>query len=426
MFNPKKILKYFSGLLLKTALLIGTLFVLGLVTELCALYMNGDDPFSVWPLCLLLGSPRSPTTWDLWLAVLVLRDMLPGLLISFLVLRLAGDFVKSLYGLASVGDGAGFLWRCLFGRPSFKPYLRLMEGAIEGDKNHVLRQVGGPGGLVIYTDGAAVLEKAGRITRVVGPGLQDIHPFEKVWDVVDLRPQQWPYRVNAMSKEGIPVTCVAEVGFRIDDGGREPTDEMPYPYDEDAIFKAAACKWIREAWRTEPDRLMIWTKRVIMAEAEGNLRSILARYPLDELIEPATRNLIRNQLEEQLHKSEPKLGVKILQVALGDIVLEDKVTQQWIEKWKAKGQRRIMGQEAKGKVKRILITEEARTIAQIRVLVNVARVFKEIARYGKEIPSRLVLLRFIDMISQLSAEGFYLPTDMIETMNKLQEKCKGI
>lgn len=404
-------------------LILGTPFVLSVITELHAYQVNLVE---VWPFCLLLA-PACSTSWVFWFFVFL--NMLPSLVAVVVAWWLAARFMRSLYGLKSTKEGLQFLLYRLVGRPRFQPFLLVKEGTVQQSEDNILRRVGGPGGLVVFTDSAVVTEKNGRLGRVLGPGIYQLEPFEKIWDIIDLRPQRWEFPVEAMTQEGIPVTCKADVGFRIDDGGKQSTPEEPYPMTKEAVYKAATSKWIREAHRTEPDRLLTWTKRVVIGETEGTLRSILARCPLDQLIDPPTREKIQAELEASLRQSVPGVGAQITRVALGDIKLEDEVTQQWIEKWQAERERQKMKIEAEGQAKRISIEAKARIQAQVYMIANTVGAFKEAtAKYGPEIPSRIVILRFIEMIKRTSAELLgmvYLPYDVMRTLKMLEDRMAG-
>lgn len=423
MFNLRRWLGFWVKVLLVAGSILGVLFALSVITELRAYQVS---PVRVWPLCLLFAPPCASANLDFWLFVLL--NMLPSLVAVIAACWLAASFVQSLYGLKSKRDGFNFLLYRLIGRPRFHPFLMAMEGAIQQGEDHALRRVGGPGGVVAFTDSAVVTEKNGKLGRVLGPGIHQLDPFEKIWDMIDLRPQRWEFAVDAMTQEGIPVTCHADVNFKIDDGGKKSTHDEPYPMTEEAVFKAATSKWIREAERTEPDRLMTWTKMVIIAHTEGTVRSILARHPLDQLIDPATRRNIQTELGEALGKSVPNVGAKIIRVALGDIQLKDEVTQQWIEKWQAEGRRRMMEIEAEGQAARISIEANATIQAQVRMIANTAKAFDSMARYGEEIPSRFVILRFIEMIKRTSVDllgKLYLPYDVVRTFDILQKRIEG-
>ena len=423
MFNLGKWLRFWGRALLVTGSILGLLFALSVITELRAYQVS---PVDVWPFCLLLAPSCPPADLDFWLFVFL--NMVPSLVAVMVVYWLAASFVRSLYGLKSTKEGWNFLMYRLIGRPAFSPFLLVKEGTVREDKEHALRRVGGPCGIIVYNDSAVVTEKNGKLERVLKPGFYQLAPFEKIWDVIDLRPRRWEFAVNAMTKEGIPVTCNADISFEIDDGGKKSTREEPYPMTEEAVFKAVTSKWIREADRTEPDRLLTWTKRVIIGDTEGTLRSILARYSLDQLIDPAIRRKIQAELEESLRRSVPGVGAKIIRVALGDIQLKDEVTQQWIEKWQAEGKRRMMELKAKGQAARIAIEANARIKAQVEMIGNTAKAFASMAKHGEEIPSRLVILRFIEMIKRTSAEllgKFYLPYDVMQTFEMLEKRIEG-
>jgi regulator of protease activity HflC (stomatin/prohibitin superfamily) len=233
---------------------------------------------TIW-LIDLLGVP------GFFLAVLI--GALPGVIALLVALALAADFVRGMYGLKSWSEGRSHVARSLFGQPSFSPYLIIREGRVVQPPEHTLRRVGGPGNLIVYNDSAVVTEQGGRLKRVLlGPSFPKLEPFEKVWEVIDLRPKRWVYDVSAMTKEGIPVTVPADVRFKIEDGGQEPAEKKPYPALEEAVFAAATGKWMREPDKSEPDRVLDWASRVVIGDTEGILRTIISRLYLDQLIRP--------------------------------------------------------------------------------------------------------------------------------------------
>ena len=141
--------------------------------------------------------------------------------------EIAAWFVQDFYGLQTRASARGFLLRPVFGQGSANPYLLVKEGAVDTKGNEVAQKIGGPVLLVIYNDSAVVLEQAGQLTRVVrGPASLELASFEKVWDSLDLRPQRWSFPVNAMTRDGIPITYEADIQFQIGE-------------TDDDVFKAA-------------------------------------------------------------------------------------------------------------------------------------------------------------------------------------------
>ncbi|MBU1661601.1 MAG: SPFH domain-containing protein [Chloroflexi bacterium] len=404
MFDPKKVIAFYLKIIGSAVVLLGLLLSFSTLAELRAHF---DD---------------APTVLIFWLFVFL--NIIPSLIAVWIVFHLPARFVQALYGLKDIAEGRTFIVSCHFGRPQVGPFVVVGKGTIEGGSD-ALKRIGGPGGVLVFDDAAAILERSGKITRVEGPGFSELEPFEKVWDTIDLRHQRWEYKVNAMTLEGIPVICMADVRFKIDDNGQKPTEESPHPMTREAVLKAAFCKWIREPDRSEPDRLMDWTKRVIVSHTEGALRTILACYNLDQLIEPRFRQEIRDKLSASLKKSVPGLGAKIIKVELGNITIQDEVTQQWIKKWQAEKRRKAETLIAEGKALGTLLEAEAQAQVKLDMLRRSADILEDLkAKYGEDIPPRLIALRFADMIRNLSNTMPFLPNDVVATLGVLEKRLE--
>ncbi len=405
MFDPRRAISYLGKLALAGLFIPG----LWLFVSLVAVYLSFQLGLRPWPRSWLdLGGP-------------VVLGMLPGLTALWIGWRVAGRFVRSLYGLEKDKEGRAFLSTRLLGQMSGGPYLVIKESKI-ATGNPVIRKIGGPCGLVLYNDSAVVLERAGKLTRVFRGSSQPpftgllpaprLEPFEKVWDIIDLRPQRWEFKVSAITHDGIPISYKADVRFQVGD-------------KQEDIFKAATCKWIREAWRSEPDRVMTWIKLVVIGDTEGTLRSILARYTLDELIKPECRAAVREELENSLRQSTTRLGAKILSVALGDIELQGKILQQWIDTWQAERAREVEKTIAEGQAMGDRIAMQARADIRTFMLVQTARMFAEMAQRGQRISKNFVVLGFIDMIKRTAhMRDIYLPDDIVKTLTMLEDRFK--
>ena len=250
------------------------------------------------------------------LAIIVL-GLLPLTLALLLAARIAARFAQHLYDLPRSRDAWRLLEVLLFGRPDFPPTFSVARNGKVHHGDAILEHFGGPGKIFITSDSAVILQKNGRLTRLLRqPGQELLEPFEKVWDVFDLRPRRWVYDVPAITKDGVPIVYAADVRFQIDLSGAPEEQEA-------AILRAATCTWIRDAWRTDPDRLMTWPKRVIISATEGAFRNILARYELDDLLEESCRTEVRAKLEQALRDSLPGLGVRLLGLELGNLKVED-------------------------------------------------------------------------------------------------------
>ncbi len=317
-------------------------------------------------IALLSRLLTQESTTFLGAVLLVLLGLLPMLLVALAAFWIAARFVQRFYALPKFRDSMDLFEYLLTERPEIPPTVSLArQGKIQhGDV--ILERYGGPGEMFVTSDSAVIFEKAGKITRLVrGPALVEVDHFEKVWDVLELRPHRWVFSVGAITRDGIPITYDTDVRFQIDLTGTPEEQEA-------AIWKAATCKWIRDAWRTEPDRLMIWPKRVIISATEGNMRTILARYDLDQLLDEAYRAEIQQALITALTPAVGGMGVRLLGVELGNIKLGEQILQQWIATWRAEKERAMHVRIAEGMAHRARVLEEARTSMQKQILGEAA------------------------------------------------------
>lgn len=377
------------------------------------------------PLTLLAFLTEMLTQPGAWMSVgfwaSVIANILPAVIVLGLVWWLAGRFVTGVYKFPGFKKSLGFITRHRFGRWGRAPYIIVGQGKILFDP-HDTATHGGPGTFIIHNDTAIVLEKKGALTRVLGPGFPTLDRFEKIYDIIDLRPKRWSYVVGAMTKEGIPVTWDVEVQYQIDDGGQKPTEKVPYPYSEEAVFKAAAGKWRRERGRLQE---MDWEGWVIVSQTEGMLRSILARRELDELIgvdkanRLAAREAIQEELAEALHQAAPKMGAKILEVKLDTLKVDDDVTQQWIQDWQMRWSYWSTNQLAKEEAEHIQAYEIAKAEAQILPLNLLTAELQKLD--SEEAINSILTMRLASVLDRARFENeMFAPVEALDALAKLQ------
>lgn len=388
---------------------------------------------------LLTGRPGGLLSRVLFGAMVAL----PMVVALAAVFMAATSFLNKVYDIQSLRDAYRFLHRLLFGSWYFGPYLLIKEGKVARGADTVLHKVGGPGFLVIYNDSAVVTERAGRLYRILATNLPKrqnypyLEPFEKIWEIVDLRPQQWTFPVRAMTRDGILVVCEADIRFKIDDRvpgpdgqlvPKSPTDEEPYPFTPEAVFKAATARWIREPDFQGPP--MDWRGRVVVGFTEGILRNILAEYRLDWLLgpvkegDPHPREVIRERLHRELEAEAPKVGARILDVQLGEIKVEDEqISAQWIEAWRAEWESRTTAARVEGEAE-LLRIEATRARAQAEMVITLIRELQSAAVGDREVQSYLLAARLAEALRWMSYDPFtraFLPPESLRTLQRLQQ-----
>ncbi len=357
-----------------------------------------------------------------YLIAKAIGGMLPGIAAVAIAFRLCGEFVNALYKLGSLKEALQFLWYRNFGRPKFSPFLIIQEGSILLGKDSV-KQIGGPAGLVIHQDSAVITEKEGKLARVlIGPCFPRLEPFEKIWDIIDFRPQRWPFKVSAVTRDGIPITYEVAIKFRV------PKVEKDDAATEENVRKAATCKWIREAWRTEAERVMDWVKRVIIGATEGIMRTeILATYQLDELLDADVRRQIRQDLLSKLSTAAQAFGVEIMEVTLQDIEFEGQVLQEWASTWKARRDLEIQKIEADERVQELQMRQRAESQVRQEMLDSTIKILTAMTKDSEsmQISDDYVLLSFINMVEQIAAaQKVFIPEDLLLRLERIKEKLR--
>jgi len=354
---------------------------------------------------------------------------------------LASPLLQKLYAAKNTTEAHDALNRIVFGQLGRNPILIAKEGKFFVGKDSLPGRVGGPATLIIYNDTAVVTEQYGSLKRVLGPGFRSLERFEKIWELVDLRPQRWVLEVFALTKEGIPISCEADISFQIDDQPQEPGEKVhkdgPYPFTEEAVFRAATNKWIREPDREDP--YLTWAGRVVIGSTEGTLRNILAGYRLDWLIAPPQpgqkhpREEIRQQLEETLEESVGNVGAKLLNVELGAIQVKTRdeetakrlsqiVSKQWIDAWYADWETRTLTSKAEGEAE-LLRIDMARIQAQVEMVVTLTEALQSTLVTEGAIEPYILAMRFVETLRWMSYNNIrreFMPPEAMRTLKQLQ------
>ena len=389
-------------------------------------------------------------------------NSLPALIALFVIPRLASRFIHILYDTKDVEEARDYLQRNLYGMMVLQPPIIVKEGRVAVGADSLYNRIGGRALLIVYNDSAAVLEKGGQLTRVVGgPYFGFLERFERVWEVVDLRPQRWVLADNAMTKDGIPISCEADITFKIDDRYEEdgrvrtkkpieekielPTDAAiaeelgkagigkPLPYTEDAVRRAATSIWIRIKQLDHPEQLRKWTGRVMIGGVEGTLRNILAQYRLDWLTRPPQsgqklpREEIQKELEEKLRAKFPVgngVGAKILNVDLGKInVKDEKISTQWIEAWQTELLQRAMDNQVEGEAQMARMSA-AQVQAQAEMVLTLTEVIRPLVANKEDLSSYALALRFIETLQWMAYDPFrrtFLPPEIMRTIEGMKQ-----
>jgi hypothetical protein len=337
------------------------------------------------------------------------------------------QYAQAFYDL-SLKDAQDQVDRLLLGvrmQPPKFPTLRVQEGRADPDGPSLLYKVGGPGHLSVAHDNAVVTHRLGRIYRVLGPGFYDLEPFERVWDVIDLRPQRRKIRVDFMTRDGIPAYCEAEMRFRVAKPAEavvshfadRPIQNLPYDFSKKAVLDLATSKFMRG--REGSGRVSDWRYGITGGTLDGEIRNLLERYKLDELLNPRaddtvvgddgrepppTLETLEVTIAQEVHKVAEERGIVVEDLKLKPpMPTEEAISRQWLEYWQAKLQHDVAKYKTiPGEAARAEIIEETRTRAEAEL---VSRIFQEVQTLnydGVELRSELIVMSFIGVLRSMA------------------------
>ena len=398
------------------------------------LYLSG---FVVLALSgLALARLRFPQAITLWTVL----GALPGLIAWAALPAILAKFMSKVYNIDRLGDAFDYMFLCVFG-PLFSQYplVYVKEGQVE-TRSQALPQgrLDGPGGpcrYVVLSDNAVVLQRAGRRIAVVGPSVYTAGRFEKIQQVIDLRPQTRATTASLITRDGIPVKVEVGVTFRIRWRG-EPTAKVPYPADPDALLQAAAGQAVFRAENGQP-KPFNWADR-ISVNLDSTLRTIVARYRLDELLElrdPGVhpRSDLERNYAEELKKIASDLGAEITEVRLGTFefdIADVDIKRQWMDTWRASWAGQVRVREAQAEAGAIRTREMAQAYAQLEMIAAITREFQSMTG-DESMTVNLITLRFIEVIGRMAANpesAIFLPREALQTLDgvrKMLQEARG-
>jgi hypothetical protein len=374
-------------------------------------------------------------------AFTAMRMALPVIVGLTAIPALLTPLFRKIYAVKDAMAAHDSLHRVTFGPLGTRPFVIINEGRIAVGENIFAGRVGGPATFIIYEDSAIVTEQYGKLKRVLGPGIHPAERFEKVWEVIDLRPQRWVLPVFGLTKEGIPINCEADLAFQINDQPSSPESKRmggAYPFTEEAILLAATAKWIRDPDLAEQQRT--WAGRVVIGFAEGLLRNILAEYRLDWLLappqpgQPPPREEIQRRFEEGLHQRVGKVGAKLLHVRIGQIEVKARnketseelakiVPKQWIDAWHAGWEAKALESTVEGQAE-LLRMDMARVQAQTEMVVTLTEALQSTLVTQGTVEPYLVALRFVETLRWMSYNTInheFMPPEALRTLRQIQK-----
>lgn len=332
----------------------------------------------------------------------VLRHFIPIILGWLLIRHAAIMLLQNLYDLPDADAARQLLSRLRSGGSRQIIMIRRDTLLQEQQRSSHLR-IGGPARVFIGSSDVAVTERNGRFHRVLGPGMYDLLPFERIYAVLDLQQQDREApQVRLFTQDGIELGSSMGLTFRIHRGGKTPTAAQPYSFSEDAARRAAYTQTITAK------NVKMWDD-LPLSIAVSNLREVVAGFDLDNLLTSIGQGTHENVWQQTKARTEDVLrryGVEMVSMWLGPLELPDAVTTQRIATWRAPLEKERLTSLAGAQIEAMEIIEQKRAEARVRMIEAIADGILQAQRESDPgVRQYMATLRLIEVLENIARQS---------------------
>ncbi len=359
-----------------------------------------------WVFEQRLQQARPPADWVVALEQRFITLLLGGFIsaiattaLAMLTILVASVYVLSINIVEEVSIWAAFRSLLSLILNTQYDWQVVSEGEVKTTRTGgVMKQLGGPGKLVIDPGNAVALQRGGKITRIVGGGVWLTQRNENIREIFDLTNQSAVQSLtNVMTADRIPLEVEIGIGYRLVreagpevEGLIENKDERQvFPVKEETLLKAISNNTTGGKWSGFGGGAPV-----------GQLRDQFMSYTLDELFElnPGRGDILRpnrrriRQIEQEiltaLNGFAGNVGVTFTGVDIREVKLPDTMMEAMMLEIKSNAEARSIRRitEERNRAQQELIDEVLATIARYKggpldeTDIQLATVFVELGR----------------------------------------------
>jgi len=299
-----------------------------------------------------------------------------------------------------------------------------LEDRVAG--NPFLQFLGGPG--FVYSDCEHAVYQSNGLSdnRVFEPGLHFTKTFDLEPRLIDLRPQLRAFRVEAMTKDGIPIKVVTFTPYRLASEQESPDLGQSFPVNEEAIHQVMA----REFIQTGKDKGLKYTwdggpiDGLVPLIGTRIVQDIISRYSIDELCAPFDpdhdpRVEIAEEMRNRVREAIRPYGLELVGGGISNLEPQDEsIVQRRLESWQTEWESKILSLMTQGEAERERLKQTARAEAEAEIFARLSRVIQDSNLTGVALASR-----FIDSLGEIVSEAetqWPLPPKVRETWKQLR------
>jgi hypothetical protein len=402
-------------------------------------------------------------------------------ILGFLItIRGAINFINSFYEPPEGTKTINLIAKRLLGIPPSPGFLRSLfhypfkviniaqvnEGKFKLE-NEYINWLGGPATLIVYDGTGVYIERGNQFSRTLGPGFAFLERFERVREIVDLRPQTMssgqagsPRPILGRTKDGIKIEFNISIKFHILrsslNSAEEPdvdkvkpvnkSDITPdaqkilekmakpmYSGDLGAIKRAVESTTVRYR---EGNYVESKWREGVWGMVSGRLAKYVTQHYIDELItfenttgsdgtqkagqlfSGSVREAIREELDSVL---QARLGVTLTSLYITDFSIPSKVYEQYHQLFDIDRRIQIKRTEGTAAVEKLWIREKKRAQAQRDLITEIADAFKSIDDQNFTDSVLLSLSSILDQSLEDTAIPSILAKDNLATLEQLRD-----
>jgi len=346
------------------------------------------------------------TSSQFFFYVLLLRVLLITLTPTILLLvglrfifKQALELINMLYQPKEAEKISILIRDRLMGVPPFPPplnnfvkYQTVLITKPDLEENHWARWFGGPATLIINDGFAVYLERGNKFSRVVGPTSPPafLERYERIKEVVDLRPQNRKGHIAPWTKDGIRIILFlnAEVQINASDQARETSSNSRYPFDPLAVKAAVEYTSVRLL----EDKLIEqnWLDGA-WGSISGTINAFVAGHSVDELfvapqinnhanagndetsenIEQIFSKVISEKVISEIRSRLGNYGIDVLNIQITQVVIPPEILELRTKYWASARKKISALRNSRAEAEWIRVREHAHAEAQRTMLMTI-------------------------------------------------------
>ncbi len=316
---------------------------------------------------------------------------------------------------------------------------------IIADQTESLEALGGPATLIVQDGNAVILERVGQISRVVGSGLRQLEPYERVAMVVPLTMRSEHLNIaNVVTADRIIIENFELWAFHrvLEDYPASPgatSASAPNPASTATAAPSAPAAAKPNSQGRFPFNADLLIERVwnlgggdwrnsVRNVVETATRDVVGRHTLEEILPLADANrwAFRQELIAAINRvTSDLMGVNVTAVDFGEVrvpaEVRDSLQALLVADWKADtAEKEVREVEARSQAEaaRLGVLEAKRAVAQYDMMVAINRGLTEMQNANVDI-SALMNMRLIEALEKMAenpATNFVIPADAMQLL----------